>query len=263
MKPDTIFAAIILSVTIAITALAQSPSPTDVMLTANRLYEEGQFVEAAQTYEQLVAAEHWDAAVFYNLGNAYFKQGQVGRAILNYRRAQQLAPRDVDVRANLAFAQAQTTDQIPASGRMPFGEIIELTQTWVTVDEMAWMALLVGLLTTVVFGAFLFAPPGRLKTALKRGVIGLAVALALSVFPLAGRLYWEANRPAAVIIAPEVNVTSGPGQQYITEFTLHSGTEVSVVESRARWMRVALPGQQLQGWIPADAVETVRMVGAS
>jgi len=259
MKTRAIFVAIILVLLIPVTAPAQSPAPTGLMLDANRLYEDGQFSEAAQTYKQLISTGFYDAALFYNLGNAWFKQGDLGRAILNYRRAQRLAPRDADIRANLTFVRAQTIDRIQASSRLPFGEVVELTQTWVTLNEMAWMALAMGILTAAVFCAFLFAPPGRVKTFLKRGAIGLAVLLALSAFPLASRLYWEANRPTAIVIAPEVAVTSGPGRQYITEFTLHSGTAVSLIERRAQWMRITLPGRQLQGWIPAAAAETVRL----
>ena len=54
-----------------------------------------------------------------------------------------------------------------------------------------------------------------------------------------------------------MNVTSGPGEQYVTEFTLHSGAEVRLIERRDYWVRLALPGGQLQGWVPAEAVEAV------
>ncbi len=72
---------------------------------ANKLYEQGKFGEAAALYERILHGDQTSAALHFNLGNALFKSGQMGRAILNYRRAEQLAPRDPDIRANLQFAR--------------------------------------------------------------------------------------------------------------------------------------------------------------
>src|SRR6266699_3853607 len=72
---------------------------------ANRLYEEGKFTEAAAAYEKMLRQGQASPALYFNLGNAFFKAGQVGRAVLNYRLAERLAPRDPDVRANLKFAR--------------------------------------------------------------------------------------------------------------------------------------------------------------
>ena len=74
---------------------------------ANKLYEEGKFAQAAAAYEQLIQSGRVSAPLYFNLGNAWFKSGQMGRAITAYRRAEQLAPRDPDVRANLQFARNQ------------------------------------------------------------------------------------------------------------------------------------------------------------
>src|SRR5262245_41058576 len=74
---------------------------------ANRLYFEGKYSEAAATYAMLETSGQSSAALYFNLGNALFKSGQIGRAIFAYRRAQALAPHDPDVRANLQFARNQ------------------------------------------------------------------------------------------------------------------------------------------------------------
>ncbi len=60
-------------------------------------------------------------------------------------------------------------------------------------------------------------------------------------------------------MAQEASVTSGPGSQYVTEFTLHSGTEVSLAETRGNWVRLAVADSELQGWVPASAVETLAL----
>src|SRR5204862_132447 len=65
----------------------------------------GPFAEAAAAYEKIVAGGRVSSALYFNLGNALFKSGRIGRAIANYRLAEQLAPRDPDIRANLRFAR--------------------------------------------------------------------------------------------------------------------------------------------------------------
>src|SRR5688500_8636546 len=73
--------------------------------SANRLYEKGDYAGAAAGYQSVVQSGKASAEVYFNLGNAHFKNGQIGKAIASYRRAQELTPRDPDIRANLNFAR--------------------------------------------------------------------------------------------------------------------------------------------------------------
>src|SRR5439155_26228316 len=68
---------------------------------ANALYDAGKFAEAASAYEKI---EPKTASVYFNLGNACFRQDKLGWAVLNYERARRLEPRDPDILANLKFA---------------------------------------------------------------------------------------------------------------------------------------------------------------
>src|SRR5215467_3632580 len=74
---------------------------------ANKLYEQGKFNEAAAAYEQVTNSGQVSTALYFNLGNAFFKAGQIGRAIVAYYQAERLNPRDSDLRANLQFARNQ------------------------------------------------------------------------------------------------------------------------------------------------------------
>ncbi len=242
---------------LAIPLLAQNPPPTEALLRANRLYEAGDFAAAAEAYQSLIDGGLRNSLLYYNLGNAWFKQGDLGRAILNYRRAARLAPRDPDIRANLSLARAQTVDAIEAGSRAPLQELVTLAQTWLTLNEMALLTLGLWFAVAVLVIARSHTAPGRRRTLWQSLLVAAALLLFLSLPLFAGRLYEERTRPAAVVIAPEVNVTSGPGEQYVTEFTLHSGAEVRLIERRDYWVRLTLPGGQLQGWVPAGAVEAV------
>ena len=236
-----------------------SPTAGDAMFTGNQLYGAGQFAQAAQAYQQLADQGFADSALFYNLGNAYYKQGDYGLAILNYRRAQQLAPRDPDIEANLNLARTQTVDQLEAAeSGSPGSRLGQSVQEWFTLNELAMAAL--GSWILFVFLLILFSSSRAGSTwrkGLRYALVTTAVVLAVGVLALSSSLYVANNQTEGVIVAGAVDVSSGPGSQYVTEFTLHGGAEVGLVETRGSWVRLALPSGDLEGWVPVSAIEAV------
>jgi hypothetical protein len=241
--------------------LARSPATaTDTMLTASQLYEGGQYAQAAQAYQHLADQGFADSALYYNLANANFKQGDYGRAILNYLRAERLDPRDPDVQVNLALARAQTADQLEvAQPQGLFGALSRASQNWLGLNELALITLAAWIL--VVFLAIVLTsikPGGMVHRGVRTTLVASALVLLAGVMMLGIRLYVENDSTVAVVVAPEVLVTSGPGAQYVTQFELHSGAEVELLETRGSWDRIALPGDEgLEGWVPATSVEAV------
>lgn len=237
--------------------LAQNATgPAEAMLAANQQYEAGEFQAAAEAYEAIIAAGVRESSVYYNLGNAYFKQGDLGRAILSYRRAHALNPRDPDIVANLRIARAQTVDQIEAATAGSIANFVQVAEDWLTLHEAGILALVLWLLIGLFALLAVLKPRWRRWTGVVMAV--LALFLVIGLLSMASRYYRIQRYPPAVVVAEQVNVTSGPGNadQYLLEFTLHSGTEVLVLESRPDWRRVSLPGD-LQGWVAAEAIEPV------
>jgi hypothetical protein len=220
---------------------------------ANLLYESGDYSGAVGLYQQLIETGIEDGAVYYNLGNAYFKSGDVGRAVLNYRRAQILLPRDPDVEANLQLARSQTRDRLEREGNALVSLATNLLVGWSTTDEVAVFGLIfwAGLCGC----GCLWLSWKKKRRLLQSMAIVLAVGLTLCVLSL-GLRFADTRQPYGVITAFSVDVRSGPGTGYIAEFSLHSGAEVRVLEYRSGWTRISLPGD-LQGWVPGDSVEEV------
>lgn len=231
----------------------------EAMRTANDLYEAGQYAQAVQAYEQLASQGFADGALFYNLGNARFRQGDLGQAILNYRRAQQYMPRDPDVAANLAVARSLTVDQgetVQDGGIL--SQIGHTVQSWLTPDEVAMVALgswIVLVLSLLLWGSL--KRGGAWHRRVGRVSMVLAVLFAVSVLALGSSLYVDSWGSDGVIVAAEVEVASGPGAHYAAEFTLHSGAEVSLIEVQGNWVGLAVSGSEVEGWIPAGAVEAI------
>lgn len=237
--------------------LAQDPiSPVEAMLAANQAYENGEYLEAAAGYEAIIRYGISNSDLYYNLGNAYFKHGDLGRAILNYRRAYRLAPRDPDILTNLTIARAQTVDGLEVDNEGTLANLVQMAEEWLTLREAAFLALALWLILCGL--AVLAILQSRLRRWWAAGMVIAGFFLLVGLASMINRYYTEQLYPPAVIVAEQVDVTSGPGgtEQYLVEFDLHSGAEVQLLESRPGWRRISLSGN-LQGWVPEETVEPV------
>ena len=243
-------------------ALAQAPQAADLMTEANSRYERGEYAEAAQPYEALVDMGYEDAAIYYNLGSTYFEMGDLGRAILNYLRAQELSPRDPDILANLDLARARTVDRIGAERDSLVESVSYFGRRWVTPSELGAFSLLLWTMTGLGFGALFVYRRIPFRAFVRTGAAVSAVATLVPLLLLLSMLYANPYDHTGVVTAEAVDVVSGPGPQYAKEFTLRSGAEVRLVDSRQGWLRVSLPGGELQGWAPSHSIEAVRRAKA-
>ncbi|GAB4441333.1 MAG: hypothetical protein Kow0031_23330 [Anaerolineae bacterium] len=225
---------------------ASSATAGDALATASRLYQSGQYALAAQTYQQLADQGYGDSALYYNLGRAYQQQGEPGRAIVNYRRALALAPRDGDIAAALAGVRAQV-----AAPEQP-------GRNWLTLNEIAVLALAAWLLLALLVVGFTSSRGGsRLRRALGYATAVAAVVVAVSVIGLGSRMYAAYRQPPAVVVTA-ADVVAGPGNQFAALASLPAGSEVTLHETRGPWSRVTAPAAGVEGWVAAGAIEAVR-----
>ena len=211
---------------------------------ANKLYEQGKFAEAVQSYESLRQQGQTSAEMLFNLGNAYFKSGQTGRAILAYRQAELLAPRDPDLRANLSFVGGTVNSAHQTSRWSAFLRRLTLNEwTFLTMQLLwVWFALLIAGQIKAAW-----QKPLRLYTRLAGAATIACVAILLSarqdVF----------GTQSGVIISKEAVVRYGPVEESQSNFVLHDGAEVRVVDQNNGWLRVTDFAKR-EGWLKADQV---------
>ena len=232
------------------------------MEAANRLYQVGNYHEAGRVYEQIINQGVQDSTVYFNLGNAYYRQGDLGRAIVNYQRAALLNPRDADIQANLDLTREQTgivlgLENVLANVPGPLGLLPDLTGNWLTVNETAVLALAIWFLAGLLLLGWRLLKPGKGRSTFRLAAVLFLFILLLTGLSLGTRIYTEQTLPSGVVIAPSVAVSTEPGEMFITEYTLQSGTEVSVAETNGKWARLAVPGDAVESWVPLDAVELV------
>ena len=242
---------------VTVFAPAASSAQVEFYQEGNRLYQEGDFEGALSSYLGVVEAGFESGEVYYNLGNAYFKVGDLARAILHYERARRLLPGDEDVRANLELARSLTAD-----------EIEPLPRFWVLDAWSWWVGLLPrSLLIILVASAYVVAMSGVIVLIMKRGtppaVWGARLALGAGGFllvlglNLAIRELDVGQAEEAVVLEPQVDVMSAPvDDETLTIFTVHEGTKVRVDRRAEEWAEVVLEDGKV-GWVRVEVLETI------
>ncbi|MBI9045885.1 MAG: tetratricopeptide repeat protein [Anaerolineaceae bacterium] len=239
----------------SLSACQPSPIPADELAEANQLYEQEDYPSAIEIYQTLTIQGVDDGLVYYNLGNAYYKNDQLGQAILNYRRAERRMPRDADVKTNLAVAKGQCQDQLEAEQSL--GSFFSAVFAgWLSLSESLIILLIIWTMLCLVLILFLLSKSqsGILRIFLI--IISLVFIFALTSTTILS--FERLAKPAAIVLASEVEVKSGPAEDYVTEFKLHSGTEVQMIEQQNGWSRIQISGD-LQGWLPTETIEIIFM----
>lgn len=222
-------------------------------LQGDSLYQSGDYAGAVHEYERMITAGVHRGDVYFNLGAAYFQMGDLGRALLSFRRAQALIPRDADLVRNVAMIRARRADLLGEETGL-IDSLASATVGIATVDELAvGLLFLWALLFTLA--AIMIMLPGRWP-AVKIALMVVGVLLSWSLLLLGTRLFADSNRRAAVVVAPVVEVLSGPREDYLPLYRLHSAAEVRVLEEANGWVRFTTPDQR-QGWMPRAALEVV------
>ena len=250
-------AALAIFVSVVGSVQAQEPPARELLAEANARYERGEYAEAAQQYEALAERGYQDPAIYFNLGNAYMEGGDLGRAVLNYLRAEELSPRDPDIVSNLALARSRTVDLVQVEGDSLAASVSDFGRRWATTDEFGLAALLLWAVFGVATCVLILGSTARLK-ALLRGVAVAAFVLMLGCLTLTlSMLYSNPYENSGVVTVRTVEVLDGPGEQFSEVFALHSGAQVRIIDSRHGWVGISLPGGELRGWAPDYAIEAI------
>ncbi len=215
---------------------------------ANKLYEQGRYPDAATAYEKIIQTGAQVPAVYFNLGNAFLKAGKTGRAIVAYRTAEKLSPRDPDLRANLQFARDQAA-----------GGVTNAPQHWtnwttrLTLNE--WT-----LLTSLTLSAWFMALAMRQwnpkwKKSFGRTLLVLGVIAGFFVVCLISAVRAESGQSSVVIVSEAV-IRRGPFDESQSVFSLRDGAEVTVLDRNAEWLKI-VDGSQRTGWLLQRQLLTV------
>ncbi len=231
-------------------ALAAPVDAEAIFARANADYAAGHFPAAIKGYESLVASRQWNPTLFYNLGNAFFRAGDSGRAILNYERALALDPNQAEARANLHLVRDRSRALELAPGW------IEAHLNFLTRDQYAWLAAVAFWGAAAILCGLYFAK--------RRTVVWIFALLVLGTISAAaaGAVYQLENGSTgsnlAIVTMKNIQARLATAESSGTVLLLPAGSEIKILSTRGDWSYAILPNE-LRGWIPAQSAEPVRL----
>jgi len=240
--------AVILLLSYSLTGFATSSE--ELMKEASQAYYNQDFSKAIQLYSEL--EKQPSADLYYNLGNTYYRMGQVGMAVYYYQKALRLNPRDRDLLANSRYVKSKRADQEiqPLSSK-----IYHTLFFWVDLLTLSELLVIALLFYTLFFGLLTF------RLFKKKFVVNLALVLLFGInlvfFPTALiQVYTQYFQKSAVVISSTSAVFSEPTDQSIKLFELHEGSLFTVEENQGDYMKIVLSDGR-RGWIKKDESKTL------
>jgi tetratricopeptide (TPR) repeat protein len=246
--------AVVLALTAGVWLLplgVSAETPQDLFKAGNALYAEGKFVEAAQKFQAAddQGLRHW--VLEYNLGNAYYRAGQLGRAIAHYERAFRMNSGQGDIIYNLNLATQKAGDP-----ELPTSALSALAWRVFYLLSINALTLVSSLVFLILCGVAGFALMGRRIMGTEM-VLGTGM-LFLAVLGWLGLRIYLLEKPVGVVVSPVAEVRSGPNTSYPANFTVPEGRRVLILEEQEPiqgWLEIGVPQEGLKGWVPQNSIE--------
>lgn len=223
---------------------------------ADQAFVEERYADAIEGYEDILTQEYVSAEVYYNLGNAYFKDGKIAPSILNYERALKLAPKDEDIQFNLKLVNLSVKDRIEEIPQLFFVNWWNAIVSTFSTDGWAWSAVISFVLALAGFLLFrLSNEEGMKRLTFYTGVIAL-LWFSFSIYSAEKSFNHAVNDNRAVVFASTINAKSSPNEKGKDLFVIHEGLVVKVSDELNGWIRIKLSNGNV-GWIPRNTVVSI------
>jgi tetratricopeptide (TPR) repeat protein len=227
---------------------SQPPDIDGLFREGNESFAKGDFQFAIQQYSAIVDAGFIHEAVYYNLGNAYFKDGQMGKAILYYEKASQIAPQDHEIRENLTLARSRIVDKVETPPPYIFFRVLRSLRDWLPLDlETILAASLFALANCTYLFRVLTKSDQRKKILSRLALAFFSVSLLVGVSN-AIRIYEDGSVREAIVLGEKVDVLSGPGSDHSALFSVHEGLKVTLQSDMGEWSQIRLENGW-NGWV--------------
>lgn len=220
-------------------------------LTAIQQYQEKDYQGAASTFQQIAESGVVNGSLFYNLGNAYFKAGEIGRAILWYERALRFLPRDPDLKFNLNYARSLVKDEAGTTAS-PLYHVLFFWNHLLSRTSVLWGAVLCNLAFWIAF-ILQYLTGWRIFRFIKYSTGMIAIIFVLTAF----YNYYESEFiKQAVVLPATLSVRSGLSEEDTELFRLHAGSRVRIEKEKDDFYRIFFSEGKI-GWVGKSQVEAI------
>ncbi len=219
----------------------------------NSEYQSGRYAPAEKYYTQILNSGADSGPVYYNLGNACFKQKKLGEAIYYWEKARQKLPADPDIRENLEWANLMIVDRIETRADPLPVRVLSAVPGLFTINQESCIVFVLFIAANLLFSmSLLLKDSGNSFRSFIASMV-IALLFVVSGCLLGWKIYETDYRKKGVVIEQKVDVRSSPGSGNITVFTIHEGIKVQIHESTNGWYQISLPNGW-NGWLQQNYV---------
>lgn len=233
--------------------VVQAGTPEILFDAGSKAYLEGDWEEALDNWLQIEKSEYYSGSLYYNIGNSFFKSGNLGMAVLYWERAKRILGSDGDIQVNLEIAHQQMVDKQDELVKLPVWKWFDEFRSSVGIKSIVWSSLLFSFLLFAFWGLARWVyRKGELNRWIKRTAWLFAFLLIVDLSLIILDARDQKQRREGVLVAPEAAVFSAPAESSgKLLFTLHEGTKVRVIRVLKEWYEIELDSD-MKGWISND-----------
>ena len=222
----------------------------------NEHYLKGEYQETIMVFASLAEKGYQGKSLYYNLGNAYFRIGKIGLAILYYEKAKKLFPSDDDITHNLKYANSKIVDKIETLPKFFIFDWWENLLALVSISGWTYAAYLFYIIILGSIGYYYFAKSLRIqRLAFYTGIIS-AFFLILTIILLAVNLNRELNYKYGIVVDSIVVVKFSPDQNSKDAFIVHEGLKVQAEDNVSDWIKIKLIDGKV-GWLKKNSLRII------
>lgn len=225
-------------------------------LTASGNYTNGDYTAALEVYHQIERESGISASLYYNIGNCYFKENRLAKAILYYNKAHRLDPSNEDVKHNLAVANALTTNKIKEVPKFFLYRWLEGTANLMGSNSWAQLSIItLAVLLSMLIAFLLSKKSNRRKITFTVGLIALVLTVLTGMASTYQRSI-QMSSEEGVIMNNAVAVKSSPDNSGKDIFVLNEGVKVKIKEQLGKWSKIVISSGDT-GWVVTDNIEII------
>ncbi|WP_339664267.1 SH3 domain-containing protein [Maribacter arcticus] len=224
---------------------------------ATAAYNSGEYEKAIAFYTDILDDGEHSAAVYYNLGNSYYKLNKIAESIYFYEKALLLSPNDEEVKTNLSYAQNMTIDAIDTIPETGLSKLYKSVTGKLTFDQWAYLAVALIIIFVLLYILFYYANSSTLKRwSFIGSILALFICIIAIVFAFIQRSDFKDLQPA-IIFAEESSIKSEPNVSSQQVFVIHAGTKVNVLDQLDEWNKIKLADGKT-GWIQKNELKLLK-----
>ena len=224
---------------------------------ADSAYASADYATAIHIYEHLLGTQGEAAAVYYNLGGAYYKTGDIARSILNYERALLIEPSNADIQFNLDLARSKAVDKNAIVTELFFVRWWKQFSAILSVDGWAKTGIISFILLISCLTLFIFSKKSKTKKIIFIFALLSAICTIVANVIAANQKEKMVLRESAIIMEPSVTIRSTPSVNGTELFILHEGKKVNIKDDSMKdWKEIEIEDGNI-GWLPASAIERI------